>query len=124
VKIVIKTKNLRLPKAIKNFIEEKINSLEKFLKIFGKEYYNHFFGRGKPRVEAWIEVGKETFHHKKGPYFWAECQIRLPGKSLKSTAISKDLKLAITEVKDELQRELKEYKEKIIDKTKKKTKSS
>jgi len=33
-------------------------------------------------------------------------------------ARSNDLKLAITEVKDELQRELKEYKEKIIDKTK------
>ena len=118
MKIVIKTKNFRLTKTIKNFIEEKINSLEKFSKIFGKEYYNHFFGRGKPRAEAWVEVGKETLHHKKGPYFWAECQMRLPGRSLRSTARSNDLKLAIIEIKDELQRELKEYKEKIIDKTK------
>ena len=118
MKVVIKTKNLRLTKALKNFVEEKVNSLEKFLKIFqSAEYFNHFLGKGKPRVEAWVEIGKISLHHKKGPYFWAECQMRLPGKSLRSTAKSNDLKLAITEIKDELQRELKEYKEKIIDKT-------
>ena len=134
MKVVIKTKNLRLTRALKNFVEEKINSLEKFLKIFqSAEYFNHLpkrsaglrrtkvlrpFGKGKPRVEAWVEIGKETLHHKKGPFFWAECQMRLPGKSLRSTAKSNNLKLAIIEIKDELQRELKEYKEKIIDKTK------
>ena len=119
MKVVIKTKNLRLTKAINGFIEEKINSLEKFLKIFGKDYFNHFFGKGKPRVEAWVEIGKTSLHHKKGPYFWAECQMRLPGRSLRSTARSKDLKLAIIKVKDELQRKLKEYKEKLTAKTKK-----
>lgn len=119
MKVVIKTKNLRLTKTLKSFVEEKVNSLEKFLKIFqSAEHFNHFFGKGKPRIEAWVEIGKISLHHKKGPYFWAECQMRLPGKSLRSTAKSNDLKLAITEIKDELQRELKEYKEKIIDKTK------
>jgi ribosomal subunit interface protein len=119
MKINILTKNIKLTPALKDFIEEKINPLEKFAKILhNREYYNHFLGRGKPRVEAWIEIGKETLHHKKGPFFWAECQMRFPGKSIRVRARSEDLKVAINEVKDESQRELKEYKEKIMAKEK------
>ena len=111
MKIVIKSTNLKLTPALKDFIEEKINLLEKFAKVlYSKKYY----GYGKPRVEAWIEIKKKTWHHKKGPFFGAECQIRFPGKSIMVRARSEDLKVAITEVKDELQRELKEYKEKIM----------
>ncbi|MBZ9572227.1 HPF/RaiA family ribosome-associated protein [Patescibacteria group bacterium] len=122
MKIIIKTKNIKLNRALKNYIQEKLNSLEKFAKIFQskKEYFNHFFGKGRPRVEAWVEIGKETLHHQKGPYFWAECQMRFPNRSLRSTARAKNLKMAITRVKDELQRELKQYKGKIISKSKKK----
>jgi len=119
VKTIIKTKNLKLNQALENFIEEKINDLEKFVNIFQSEkYFDHFFGKGKPKVEAWVEIGKETMHHKKGPVFWAECQMRFPKKSLRSTARAEDLKLAITEVKDELQRELKQCKEKLTAQTK------
>ena len=92
MKIVIKATNIKLTSALHQYIEEKINSLEEFLKI----------------VEAWVEVGKETRHHRKGPFFRAECQMRLPGKSIRSEARQKDLRLAIDEVKDELQRELKQ----------------
>jgi len=119
MKIVIKTKNIRLTPILKKYIEKKLNSLEKFLKIFqGKEYFNSFFGKGKPRVEAWVEISKESLHHQKGKVFRAECQMRLPGKSLRSEAISKNLRQAITEVKDKLQRELKQYKEKLTSLTK------
>ena len=102
MKIVIKTTNIKLTFALHQYIEEKINSLEKFLKI----------------VEAWVEIGKETRHHQKGPFFRAECQMRLPGKSIRSEARQKDLRLAIDEVKDELQRELKQYKNKMMAKIK------
>jgi len=119
MKIVIKTTNIKLNQTLEEFIEEKINSLEKFSKIFyTKNYFDHFFGKGKPRVEAWVEIGKESLHHQKGPVFYAECQMRFPKKSLRSTAWAKDLKLAVTEVKDELQRELKKYKEKLTAQTK------
>jgi len=119
MKIIIKTTNLKLNQALKNFIEEKINSLEKFVEIFETEkYFDSFYEKGKPRVEAWVEIGKETMHHKKGPYFLAECQMRFPKRSLRSTARAEDLKLAITEVKDELQGQLKQFKEKITAQTK------
>lgn len=112
MKIVIKTTGIKLNQAIKNFIEEKINDLEKFSEIFGEKYFNGYFGKGKPRVESWVEVGKITRHHQKGPIFRAECQMRFPGKSLRAEVVSKNLKSAIVEVKDELQRQLKQYKEK------------
>ncbi len=119
MKIIIKTKDIKLDQALKDFIERKINDLEKFLKIFQSEkYFNGYYGKGKPRVEAWVEVGRTTSHHKKGPYFYAECQMHLPGRSLRATSDSPDLRLAICEVKDELQRQLKQYKEKMDAKTK------
>ncbi len=87
--------------------------MEKFAKVFQSEsYYNGFFAKGKPRVEVWVEIGKTTSHHQKGDIFRAEAQMRFPGKSLRAESKRDDLKLAITEIKDELQRELKQYKEK------------
>jgi len=121
MKIIIKTKNIKLTLALKDYIEGKLNSLEKFSKIFQEKIYlNSFFGKGKPRVEAWVEVGKESLHHQKGNIFRAEVQLRFPKKSIRSEAISKDLKTAITETKDELQREIKQYKEKLTSLTKRK----
>ncbi len=113
MKIIIKTTNLKLTPELEEYIRKKINSLEKFVKILhSKNYFHDFFGKGKPKIEAWVEVRKISQHHQKGPIFVAECQIRLPKKSLRSVAKKEDLKQAITEVKDELQRELKQYKNK------------
>lgn len=116
MKVIIKTKNLKLSQVFRQYIGERINSLEKFAKIFQdkEKYYNGFFGKGKPRVEVWIEIGKITLHYQKGAIFFAECQMRFPGRSLRATAQHADLKLAITEVKDKLQRELKQYKDKLV----------
>jgi len=120
MKIIVKTTNIKLTSALERYIEEKLGPLEKFFKTFynKEKYYNSYFGKGKPRVEMWVEIGKTTLHRQKGPVFWAECQMRFPKRSLRSTAQSKDLKLAITEIKDELQREIKQYKEKITATTK------
>ena len=112
MKIVIKSKNFKLTPTLYKYIEEKIGSLEKFIKIlYSEDYFNHFFGKGKPRFEAWVEIGRTILDQRKGPIFFAECQMRFPKRSLRAEAKNKDLKLAINEVKDELQRELKEYKE-------------
>ncbi|MGB9598830.1 MAG: HPF/RaiA family ribosome-associated protein, partial [Minisyncoccales bacterium] len=119
MKIVIKITNIKLTEELRKFIERKINSLEKFSKdLFGKEYFDGFFGKGKPKIEAWVEIGKKTLHHRKGPFFYAECQMRFPGKSIRSESLKKNLKEAIIEVKEELEREIKEYKEKAISKFK------
>ena len=111
MKIIIKATNIKLEEDIKEYIQEKIGGLEKFAEIFQeKKYYNGFFGKGKPRVEVWVEVGKTTHRHCKGLVFRAEAQMRLPGKTVRVEAVEEDLKLAIVGVKDKLQRELKQYK--------------
>ena len=105
MKIIIKATNFELTPSIKEYIEIKIGSLEKFIKA---SFY-----------EAWVEVGKTTHHHHKGQVFRAEVQLKLPGKGLRVESLKEDIHLAIDEVKDELQRELKQYQEKKISKTKK-----
>jgi ribosomal subunit interface protein len=125
MKIIIKTTNIKLGRGIRKYIQEKIGELEKFAKIFQEEEHcNGFFGKGKPRVEAWVEVGKTTLHHRKGLVFRTEVQMRLPGKSIRAEAVGEDLKLAIVEVKNELQRELKQYKGKAEAVTKRRARKS
>ena len=105
MRITIKAKNLELTEELQNFIEEKIGSLKKFVKILKEER-----GEGKTLAEAFVEVEKETRHHKKGKIFKAEAQISLPGKILMAQARGEDLYSAVVKLKDELQQEIKKYK--------------
>jgi len=110
MKIEIKGTNVKLNKALKDFVERKINGLAKFLNILEKDS-----GQKKPLSEAKVEIGKTTRHHRKGPFYRAECQIDVPGKKrLRAESQSEDLRVAIARVKDKLQDQLKRYKGKII----------
>ena len=100
LKLNIKTTNIKISDPLRNYIYEKIGTLDKFI------------GGHDESVQAWVEIGKPSKHHHKGPEFYAEVDIRLPGKGkvLRSEAKQWDLRLAIDQVKDELQEELKKYK--------------
>ena len=106
MRIHITTKNIELTEDIKRYIEEKIGELGKFINYPGEKVKTV---EGKSFVEVWVEVGRTTFHHKKGQVFRAEAQLYLPGESLRAESESEDLRTSITEIKDELQRELKKY---------------
>jgi len=108
MRIIIKATNIKLTKSLRDFIEEKIGELEKFLEEILKKI--DILDGQSPRAEAYVEIGKPSRHHKKGDVFYAEAQIPLPGKGVRSTTERKDLMMAIVEVKDELQRLLKKYK--------------
>ncbi|MBI2042152.1 MAG: ribosome-associated translation inhibitor RaiA [Candidatus Nealsonbacteria bacterium] len=99
--IDLKTKNINLDPPLRNFCQRVIVDLEKYIRI------------SKTVPNGWMEIGKTTLHHKKGPHFRAECQIFLPGRSLRAEATARYLREAITQVKDKMQRQLKKYKEKI-----------
>ena len=109
MKIISKTKNLELTPSLENYINEKIGSLEKFIKNLQKEE------EGKTLSEIFVEVEKESKHHRHGDIFRATAQVILPGKSLIAEAKGEDLLLVIVEVKDELQQEIKKYKLKKMD---------
>lgn len=101
LKLNIKTTNIKLDDGLYEYIYEKIGTLDKFIEDIDGS------------VQAWVEVGKPSRHHQTGlQEFYAEVDIRLPGqgKVLRSEARHEDLRFAISEVKDELQEELKKYK--------------
>jgi ribosomal subunit interface protein len=114
MKITIKATKIKLTPEIKEFVEEQINSLEKFAKgIFGEKYYDGFFGKGKPKAEARVEIkGKER------GFYYVECNLNFPKRLIRAESLKKDLKSAIYEVKDELKREIKEYRGKFFAKFK------
>lgn len=118
MKINIQAKNLTLTPAIRNFIREKIGSLEKFIEV-RDGLFESPTGKKRVPVIAWVEVGKTTQHHRKGLIFRAECQIELPKYNLRAEAVSERLRSAVVEVKNELQRELKKQKGRMISKRRK-----
>ncbi len=99
MKINLKTKNFGLTQAIKNYLEEKLNSLDKFLPP-------------DESISANVELAKTTKHHQKGDIFKAEVNLNMPGRLIRAVAEQWDLRVAIDAAKDELQREIRGRKEK------------
>jgi len=108
MKITIKASNLKLTSGIRNYIKEKIGGLEKFIQ--GVKAEDRFLEGKNFSIEAWVEI-ERTARHRKGQVFRAECQIKLPRGGARAESTKEDLYLAIDDVKDELQRELKQYTE-------------
>lgn len=102
MKINIKATNLDLTSALKEYIEEKIGALAKFVKRWDLEGV----------VEIWLEVGRTTKHHNKGDVFRAEADVRLPGKILRAEEADSDVRVAVDRVRDKLKKEIEKYKAK------------
>lgn len=98
MRIKINPTNIKLDDALVVWIENKIGGLVGFLKKVDPAV-----------VEVRVEIGKPSKHHHKGLVWYAEANLKLPGKLLRATNTNKDLRLAINQVKDELQRQIKKY---------------
>ena len=78
---------------------------------------------GKLKVlSAHFEISKTTNHHKKGEIYRAEANLIVNGDLLRVEKTEKDSYKAIDKVKDHLELVIKKYKEKKIDRKKKKVK--
>lgn len=105
MQINIKATNIELAPRIKDYVQEKMDMLEKYL--------------GDIKViAADFEVAITTLHHVKGEIYRAEANIELPHELLRVEKTEKDLFKAIDKVKDHLKISIKKYKEKRIDKRK------
>jgi len=131
MKVIIKTKNIDLSQEISDFVEKKFFTLKKFIhpvkyrkavispkaKLFDRVNILKREGEiGKTLAEVFVEVEKETMHHKKGNIFRVKSRVYLPGREIISWARADDLVKAIVKAKDELKLEIEKYKFKIIDK--------
>ena len=112
MKIIIKTKNLDLTQDLQGFIEKKLGSVKKFIDILKEDTPE----KGKTLAEIFVEVEKETEHHKKGKVFCVKTQVILPGKSLMVGFKADDLFEAVIGAKNELKTEIEKYKFKNSDK--------
>ena len=101
MKIDIKAKNIELTTPLYNYIVEKISSLERFTQKWEADGV----------VEARVEVERTTKHHHKGPVYFAEINLHLPGKVFHGEQTDWDIRIAVDKARDELQREIKKYKE-------------
>jgi len=103
MKIIIKATNIELSPSITQNIEDKIGSLEKFLKQFNPDL-----------TEARIEVGKITKGQRHGEIFRAEVNLSVNGDLIRVEETAGSLMSAVDLVKDELKREIRQYKNKAM----------
>jgi ribosomal subunit interface protein len=110
MKITIKTKNLNLTENFKGSIEKKLNTAKKFVNILKKDS-----DMGKTLAEVFVEVERETKHHRKGEIFLVRVEAIFPGKKIIAQKRDNDLIKAISGMVDEFKNEIKKYKLKTIE---------
>jgi putative sigma-54 modulation protein len=90
--ISIKSTNIELTPALKDYIEKRLGSITKF---------------SGGNADISVEVGKTTAHHKQGDFFLAEVNVLTPlGKQYRAVSETSDLYEAIDDVRNEIVREL------------------
>jgi len=97
--IRIKATKIELTEEIKDYVQEKMDMLEKYLGDF-------------PVINADFEVEKTTNHHQKGEIYRAEFNLSVPGELLRVEKTEVDIFRAIDNVKDHMEIVIKKYKEK------------
>ena len=102
MKINIKSTKIELTDAIKDYVQEKMDMLEKNL--------------GSIKVlNCDVEVGMTSNHHNKGEIFRTEVNLSLPGEMIRVEKTEEDLYRSIDNVKDHLTMSIKKYKDKKIE---------
>jgi len=99
----IKTTDFSLTPAIKDYIEKRVNHLDKFVNPNQKEL-----------PMCYVEIGKTTNHHKTGDLFRAEFTLHIGSKSLRVEAEKDDLYTSIDSVTEGMVEELKSFKDKKV----------
>ncbi|MCC7436740.1 ribosome-associated translation inhibitor RaiA [Candidatus Nomurabacteria bacterium] len=91
--ISIKTTNIELTPALKDYTEKRVSGINKFI---------------KEDITANVEIGKTTNHHKNGEdLFRAEVNVTTSlGKQLRAVSEKADLYEAIDDVREQMVREL------------------
>ena len=102
MKFQIKATKIELTDAIKQYVQEKVDMLEKYL--------------GDMQIlNCDVEVGMAVGGQQHGSIFRAEINISVPGHMFRVEKTEKDLYKAIDKVKDHLVRSIVEHKEKMLD---------
>jgi len=93
----IKATGIDLTPAITDYVNKKIESIQKFV-------------GADQNINVYVEVGKTTKHHKQGDYFKAEFNVEIEGESLFTSSEKSDLYKAIDDSKEEIIRRIMNFK--------------
>ena len=105
MQIKLKATKLEMTDAIRDYIQEKMDMIEKYL--------------GSIQVlNCDVEIEKSVGNQHKGEIFRAEANLQLPHEILRVEKTEEDMYKAIDKVKDHLELVIKKYKEKLFDKNK------
>jgi len=91
--IQIKCTGIELTPAIGNYVEKRLDSVKKY---FEETKMPNMF----------VELGKESNHHKSGEIFRTEVRIGGAGQNFFAVSVAEDLYAAIDLVKEEIVREI------------------
>lgn len=97
MQIRIKSTKLELTEALKNYIQEKVDMLEKYL-------------GGVSVINCDFEVERVANSHNKGDVFRAEINLQVPGALLRVEKSEEDMYKAIDKVKSHMELIIKKYK--------------
>lgn len=100
MKISIKATNTRLSDTVDDYIRKRLLSIEKLIDA------------SDTSARSDVEVELTTRHHKSGPIFRAEINLHIAGHDFRAEAIAEKLFDAVDEVKTEMVKELRRYKDK------------
>lgn len=107
MKLIIKTKDVTMTPALSEYIEIRVERIAKRVAKIGKTF----------TVRAEIEIARTTTKQKKGDVFYAECNLSVPRKLIRAEATAGDARVALDQVVDEIEAQLKKDKEKKIAKS-------
>lgn len=96
--LTIHCKDFDLTDAIKEYAEDKIKMLDKYLKDDGATTFS-------------LRMGKTTNHHNSGKIYYAELSVAEPHKHYDAKIEADDIYAAIDIVKDEMANNIKNHKD-------------
>ena len=99
MRIITKYTNLNATPAIDVYIANKLGALQKFIKPW----------EVNTEIIVRVEIARTTNHHNKGDIFYAEANIDAIGKLIRATHEDWDIRVAIDQMKDKLQKEIKKF---------------
>jgi len=106
MKITIEASGVELTPALKVYIESKLKPLFKIAEKL----------EGKADAEILVEISRTTKHHNKGLVFRAEGNLKLRKILFRAEADGESMRAAVDVLKDELKREIVNFKEKFVSK--------
>ncbi len=114
MEIIINSKNIEVSSHLRQYAEKKFKSACRFIpEVVNKEKEDQEkTGDDVERVLLEVEIEK-TAGKEKGRIFRVEGQLKIPGRVIKAESVSETTKESIDKVKDEIERQVKEHKEKM-----------